>query len=166
MPDFRNRSKSFLCNLSKAAGWMMSRNVGPDHWWSSTVLTQQNPDKAKRPILDPQTAQEIFADLIARGLLVEHKSNSHASDEPAYIMKYDLEGWDKAVSDGRPIYAWCLKVRRNWFLVVVTFFFGIVLATFENRAVGLIDKTIDGVMKRQPIQKQNDIPIQNQKDNE
>ncbi|MGV2341085.1 MAG UNVERIFIED_CONTAM: hypothetical protein LVR18_46215 [Planctomycetaceae bacterium] len=99
MSDFRNRSKNALRNLSLAAEWMMGVNVGTDHWWRSTVLTDQNNDSdTSRPKFDASTAQEVFTELIKRGLLVEREVDH--SGVAAYAMKYDLDGWDKAVSDG------------------------------------------------------------------
>ncbi len=58
-------------------------------------------------------------------------------------MRYDIEGWDKAVSEGRPIYGTWLKFKRNWRLFLVIFLLGCLLTSLENRTVGLIDKGID-----------------------
>lgn len=123
----------------------MRRNVGDDHWWRSTVLTDQNSDADKsRPVFDKTAAQEVFADMIDRGLLVERKVDG--SEIPAYVMKYDLDGWDKAVSDGRWMRGKWLLVKRNWLLILLTFILTCFLATLENRVVGFIDRCIDAVI--------------------
>ena len=122
---------------------MMHRNAGKNHWWRSSVLTSANKDTDKRPIFDDATADEIFDELINRDLLVQSGNDMDGSGVPAYTMKYDIDGWDKSVSDGRPIYAFLLKVKRSWLLISLTFIFGCVLTTLENRVVGFIDGLIE-----------------------
>ena len=145
MPDFRKQSKSFLRSVSKSAAWMMSRHVGPNHFWRASVLTESNPDKSRRPVFEESVAEKIFAELINRGLLVPIPTRFDGTTVPAYVMRYDLQGWDNAVADGRPIYGWCLKLCRNWLLVLLTFLAGCVLTTIENRTVGVFDKMLDSV---------------------
>ena len=155
MTEFRNKSRSFLKSLAKAAAWMMRRHVGSEHWWQWQVLTKQNPDTDKRrPIFDDETAQAIFGELIERGLLVQRTGPVDASNMPAYTMRYDIEGWDKAVSDGRPFYAFLLKVKRTWILILVTLILGCVLTTIENRVVGFMDGFIDSVTKHKQSSEQ------------
>jgi hypothetical protein len=146
MGDFQQKSKAFLKDVSKAAAWMMKRNVGETHWWRWSVLTAKNPDKSKRPIFDDDTAQKIFEKLKKRNLLIEFTANVDASGVPAYAMQYDIEGWDKALSDGRPVYGMWIKLKRNWLLSLLTFILGCLLTAFENRTVGLIDKGMDAVI--------------------
>jgi hypothetical protein len=121
---------------------MMKRHVGDGHWWRWQVLTARNHDPLKRPIFDDQTAQKIFAELQDRNLLVEFSCQVDGSATPAYLMRYDLEGWDNAVAEGRPIYGTWIKFRRNWILFLLTFLSGCLLTSLENRTVGLIDKVI------------------------
>jgi len=123
---------------------MMRRNVGQDHWWRSTVLTAQNNDTDAPPIFEDERAAKIFEEFITRGLLVQRSAAVDGSGQPAYAMKYDIEGWDKAVSDGRPVYGLWLKVKRSWLLILITFLLGCVLTTVENRVVGFVDGLIDG----------------------
>ena len=142
MTDFRNRSKNALRNLSEAAEWMVRRNVGSDHWWCSTVLTDQNTDPDKtRPKFDASTAQEVFDELIKRGLLVESKVD--ATGKAEYVMNYDLDGWDKAVADGRWLRGKWLTIIRSWTIIVFVFLSTCVVTTLENRVVGVIDRCID-----------------------
>ncbi|MCX7411091.1 MAG: hypothetical protein NTZ32_23700 [Planctomycetales bacterium] len=143
MSQFRAQSKSLLRNVSKAATWMMSRHVGPDHFWRSTVLTATNPDNTKRPVFDQTTADSIFKELIDRELLVRIHDNFDGTAVPTNLMRYDIEGWDQAVADGRPVYGFFLKVCRNWLLILLTFLFGCVVTTIENRTVGVFDKAIN-----------------------
>ena len=143
MSDFRDRSKTALRNLSLAAEWMMRRNVADDHFWRSTVLTDQNytdPDK-HRPVFDASTANDVFDELIKRGLLVERKVDT--TGVPAYIMNYDLDGWDKAVSDGRWWRGQWLWIKRDWKRTGLILVFGCVITTVENRVVGVLDRWID-----------------------
>jgi HAMP domain-containing protein len=154
MSTFRKNTKQFLHDLSRAAAWMMRRNVGQDHWWRYTVLTAANsdPDK-KRPIFDQARARQIFDELITRGLLVQRADDVDGSGAPAYAMKYDIGGWDQAVADGRPFYAQWLKVQRTWVLILLTFLLGCVLTTIENRVTGALDGMIDlvvGEEKQEP----------------
>src|SRR5262249_31323323 len=86
-------------------------------------------------------ADDIFKDLDRRELLDEHVR----SDGPAYYMRYDVEGWDKAVADGRPLYGLWLKFRRTWLLILAAFFLGAIGTALENRTVGLIDKVLDAL---------------------
>lgn len=147
MTDFHGRSGSFLRAVSKAAAWMMKRNVGEEHWWRWQVLTAENPDPLKRPVFDDQTAQKIFEELIGRNLLVRFDREVDGSNLPSYVMRYDIEGWDKAVGEGRPIYGAWLKFRRNWLLILLAFILGCLLTSLENRTVGLLDQGIDGIAK-------------------
>jgi hypothetical protein len=126
---------------------MMKRHVGEGHWWRWQVLTEKNPDPLRRPIFDDQTAQKIFAELKGRNLLVEFNVNVDGSGVPVYLMRYDIEGWDKAVAEGRPIYGTWLKVRRNWPMIVLAFILGCLLTSLENRSVGLIDKAIEIIVR-------------------
>lgn len=146
MTDFHGRSKTFLRAVSKAAAWMMKRHVGEGHWWRWQVLTTKNPDRSSRPIFDDQTAQKIFVELKERNLLVEFNGDVDGSSVPAYLMRYDIEGWDKAVSEVRPIYGTWLKFKRNWPLVLLAFILGCLLTSLENRTVGLIDEGIDAMI--------------------
>ena len=121
---------------------MMKRNVGSNHWWNWSVLTRETEDKTKRPIFEAQIAQAIFEELRKRDLLDEQPG------APGAFMKYDLEGWDKAVSDGRPLYGFWLKFKRSWLLILLAFVFGSLLTALENRTVGLIDRAVDSVLKK------------------
>jgi hypothetical protein len=146
MPNFRKQTRSFLRDLSRAAEWMMSRHVGEGHWWRSVVLTEKNPDTSKRPIFDDATAAKIFDEMISRGLLVKHAGNVDDSNVPIFFMKYDLEGWDKTISDGRPVYAWFLKAKRNWAFILLAFLLGCIVTTFESRVVGMLDNVLDAIV--------------------
>lgn len=146
MTTFRTQSKEFLRDLSRAAAWMMRRNVGQNHWWRSAVLTSSNPDTDKRPIFDQARADQVFDELIARSLLVERAGDVDGIGVPAYVMKHDIDGWDQAVADGRPVYAQWLKVKRTWLLILLIFLLGCVATTIENRIVGGIDSVIDNLV--------------------
>jgi len=146
--DFQARSRDFLRAVSKSAAWMMSRNVGSRHWWRWPVLTERNPDSS-RPVFDDGTAKEIFAELERRELLVEISLNWEGQNLPAYLMRYDIEAWDKAVSDGRPLYGRWLKFRRNWLVLLLAFVLGCLLTSIENQTVGLIDHGLDVLMGHQ-----------------
>jgi len=153
MTTFRTQSKEFLHDLSRAAAWMIRESAGQKHWWRSTVLTRANPSTGKRPIFDQARADLIFDDLIARSLLVQCADDVDGTGVPAYTMKYDIDGWDQAVADGSPLYAQWLKVRRTWFLILITFLLGCVVTTIENRVTGVLDGVIDhvvGAKKEEP----------------
>jgi hypothetical protein len=155
MTTFREQSKEFLKDLSRASAWMMRRNVGQAHWWRSGALTEKNSDTKKRPIFEQARADEIFEELKVRSLLVERSGDVDGSDVPAFTMRYDIEAWDKAVADGRPLYALWLKIRRSWLLILATFILTCLATTLENRVVGFIDGVVDRVLKTQkgePIQ--------------
>lgn len=125
-------------------------------------MTDQNTDPDKRrPKFDSSTAKEIFDELIKRGLLVERKVDS--TGVPAYIMNFDLDGWDKAVSDGRWLRGKCLTIKRNWVLIVVIFIGTCVITTIENRVVGFIDGCIDVVFPAKAKSEPNDAPRVNPK---
>jgi len=112
MATFRTETKKFLHDLSRAAAWMMRRSAGQSHWWRSSVLTTTNNDTDKnRPVYDQARADQIFADLISRGLLIQRADDVDGVGLPAYTMKYDIDGWDQAVADGRPTYALWMKVQ-------------------------------------------------------
>lgn len=81
--------------------------------------------------------------MIRRDLLVEQKVDSTGG--PVYVMNYDLDGWDKAVSDGRWIRGKWLLLKRNWLLILFTFIVTAFISTLENRMVGFIDNCIDSV---------------------
>ena len=100
MTTFRKESKAFYKDLSRAAAWMMRENAGKQHWWRPGVLTNRNNDQDARPIFDDARANEIFEELIARELLVLRGDAIDDSGQPAYAMKYDIEEWDRTVSDG------------------------------------------------------------------
>lgn len=136
----------FLRDLSLASAWMMRRNVGHDHWWRFGVITDKNTDADAPPKFDDARAQKIFDELISRGLLVERSDSVDSSKQSACTMKYDIDGWDKAVADGRPLYAIWLRVKRSWFLILVTFLLGCLITTVENRVTGLLDSLIDRVV--------------------
>jgi hypothetical protein len=147
MATFRAQSKEFLGDLSRAAAWMMRRSAGQNHWWRSSVLTTANGDTDKnRPVFDQARADQIFADLISRGLLIQRADDVDGMGLPSYTMKYDIDGWDQAVADGRQTYAIWLKVRRTWILILITFLLGCVVTTIENRISGLLDGLIDRVV--------------------
>ncbi len=147
MTTFRTESKEFLRDLSRAAAWMMRRSVGQNHWWRSSVFTSANTDTdRKRPIFDQSRVDQIFTDLIARSLLVPLAEDVDGTGMPAYIMKYDIDGWDQAVAGGRPAYAQWLKVRRAWLIILITFVLGCVVTTVENRITGFFDGMIDCVI--------------------
>lgn len=158
---FRRRSRAFHRVVADAARWMMKRHVGMGHWWRWQVLTARNPDSSRRPILDDRTAQDVFSDLERRGLLVEVGRSVDGSDVPAYVMRYDLEGWDEAISAGRPVFGAWLKFRRTWAVLVVAFFLGVFLAIVENRTSGLIQGQIDswlgGGAQREEVVGGNDL---------
>lgn len=156
MSNFRKVSKSVNRDVSRVASWMMKRNVtdrtqGELHYWRWQVLTKAgNPrDTSRRPTFNDRVAQDIFDELQRRDLLLLIKDGNgnpvdvDGSGVPAYLMNYDLEGWDKAVSDGRPLYGAWLKIKRNWWLFGLMFLAGAVVTALENRTVGLIDKGID-----------------------
>lgn len=136
--DFDARSKQFLASVSRAAEWMMERNVGEGHWWRWVVLTERNPDSSVRPIFDDQTAQRIFDELKRRDLLSEIPPPDGDARAPCYLMRYDREGWDGAVSNGRPIYGAWLKLRRNWKTNLAFFILGLAV----DRAVGLTEQAM------------------------
>jgi len=154
MTTFSTQSKEFLRDLSRAAAWMMRRSIGQKHWWRSAVLTSANPDTdKKRPIFDQARADQIFDELIARSLLVQRADDVDGTGVPTYTMKYDIDGWEQAVADGRPFYAQWLKVRRTWLLILLTFLLGCIVTTVENRVVGVLDVVIDrvvGAKKEEP----------------
>ena len=133
MTDFHDRSRMFLRGVSRAAAWMMKRNVGEGHWWRWPVLTEKNPDNSKRPIFNDQAAKKIFDELKNRGLFAEIDIDVDGRKVNAYLMRYDIEGWDKAVSEGRPIYGTWLKFKRNWRLFLLIFLLGCLLTSLENR---------------------------------
>ena len=144
MTDFHRRSRAFLKALSSAASWMMQRNVGDTHWWRWQVLTTENPDpQVDRPVFDDQTAQRIFEELKGRNLLVEFPGAVDGTALPAYLMRYDIDGWDQAVLEGRPVYGRWLKLRRNWPLMVLIF----VLTSLEDRTLGLVEKGVDFILE-------------------
>lgn len=145
MSDFQRESKAFLRDLSKAAAWMMKRNVGAGtHWWRWPVLTERNPDKRKRPIFDEKTAQRIFEELIRRDLLRE----VHVPENPgvpAYLMRHDVKGWDEAVSGGRPIVGGWMKLKRDWLLYLLTFILGGILGKLEDRTMVLANRVLESI---------------------
>jgi hypothetical protein len=69
-----------------------------------------NPDTdTARPVYDGETAARIFKVFKERNLLDGEGVDGQplimdSSGEPAYTMKLDVEGWDKAIADGRPLY--------------------------------------------------------------
>lgn len=147
MTTFQSRSKQFLRQVSVAAAWMMRRNVGLGHWWRWSVLTAHNPDPLKRPIFDDSTAVAVFEDLERRGLLEPSPQlPPDASGAQAYFMRYDVGGWDRAVSDGRPVLGALLKAKRNWPWLVSVFILGCVVISVENRTVGFIDQVVTWVL--------------------
>ena len=148
MADFHQRSKSFLRDLSKAAAWMTKRNAGETHWWRWIVLTDRNRDPRSRPVFEDATAQHIFEDLARRDLLREVPQLHEEGAPPAYLMRYDLDGWDRAVSDGRPLVGLLLKLRRNWPSLVLVFLLGSILTVVENRMGGAIDLMLDWVLRQ------------------
>ena len=121
-------------------------------------MTDQNrkdTDKS-RPEFDYGKAKEVFDELIKRGLLVECKVDD--TGVPAYTMNYDIDGWDKAVSDGQWLRGKWLVLKRNWLLVFITFLATCVVATVENRFVGVLDNWIDAVLPATAEPKPRDIP--------
>lgn len=146
MAKFNHRSEAFLRDLSRASAWMIRRNVGETHWWRWQFLTDQNPDSSQRPVFDPMTAKGIFDELIRRGLLVESVTND-ATDLPAYVMRYDKEGWERAVSDGRPLRGAWFKFKQNWFYMILACIFGSILTLIESRTMGLIEAGLDAIVR-------------------
>jgi hypothetical protein len=142
VPDFVERSKEFLSSVSMAAEWMMERNVGEGHWWRWIVLTKRNLDLSPRPVFDDHTSQRIFDELKRRELLSEIPSPDGDARAPSYLMRYDRDGWDRAVSDGRPIYGAWLKLRRNWRTNLVFLIIGVAL----DRSVGLIERFVGSLL--------------------
>lgn len=140
--DFSDRSKEFLASVSRAAEWMMERNVGEGHWWRWIVLTKRNPDPLPRPVFDDHTAQRIFEELKRRELLSEIPPPDGDARAPSYLMRYDRDGWDKAVSDGRPIYGAWLRLRRNWKTNLVFLILGVAL----DRCVGLTERVVGSLV--------------------
>ena len=148
MGDFQTRSREFLRTVSISAAWMMSRNVGRGHWWRWPVLTERNPDSS-RPIFDDRIAQDIFSELQRRELLEESTINVNGKTVLAFFMRYDIEGWDKAVSDGRPFYGRWLKFKRNWLLFLLAFVMGCLLTSIENQTVGFINRGLEVLLGSQ-----------------
>jgi len=126
----------------------MKRNVGKSHWWRWTVLTDKNPDPLKRPVFDDDTARRIFEELDHRELLQSIDAvEQDGSGAQAYLMRYDIEGWDRAVSDGRPVRGTVAKIKRNWLQLLVAFLLGCLLTTLQNHVVGLIDAGVKTVLR-------------------
>jgi hypothetical protein len=132
MTDFLKRSKEHSKNVSKAAAWMERRNAGPNHWWRYWVLTTMHVDDAdpSRPIFADYLAKQIFKELENRKLLIDEDENGNklsvdSSGEPAFLMKYDIEGWDKVISDGRPIYGYFRRLKRTWISLLLMFILGL-----------------------------------------
>jgi len=125
---------------------MMRRSVGQDHWWRSKVLTSANTETNERPIFQDARADQVFDEMIARGLLVQRGDDVDGTGVPAYAMKYDIGGWDQAVADGRPLYARWLKVRRGWLLILLSFLLGCAVTTLENRVVDALDGVLDRIV--------------------
>ena len=59
-------------------------------------------------------------------------------------MRYDIEGWDRAVSDGRPVRGTLAKIKRNWLQLLAAFILGCLVTSLQNRVVDLIDSLIEG----------------------
>lgn len=143
MTIFHRRSKQFLRQVSEAAAWMMKRNVGHGHWWRWSVLTAHNPDPLERPILDDGTARAVFEELERRELLQPFPHvPPDGSGAQAYLMRYDVEGWDRAVSDGRPLLGALIKAKRSWGWLLSVFILGCIVTSLENRTVGFIDEMV------------------------
>jgi hypothetical protein len=58
----------------------------------------------------------------------------------------ELGDYRKVVADGRPVYGFFLKVRRNWLVFLSLFLFGCVVTTIQNRTAVRFDKAIDSVV--------------------
>lgn len=126
----------------------MKRNVGLGHWWRWTVLTSKNPDPLNRPVFDDATARRIFDELERRELLQPITAvEPDSSGAQAYLMRYDIEGWDRAVSDGRLVRGTLAKIKRNWFQLLAAFILGCLLTSLQNRVVDLIDTLIEGTAR-------------------
>ena len=70
MSTFSKNSKAFQNQVANAAMWMIRRNVGHDHFWRWQALTSSNSDReAGRPIVENQTAQDIFRQLETKKLI-------------------------------------------------------------------------------------------------
>jgi hypothetical protein len=155
MTHFDRRAKEFQRNVSRAAAWMERRNAGDTHWWKSWVLTKrhtQDPDP-RRPIVDDETARRVFNELRDRKLLVGEDLNGQklATDEPdypVYLMSYDRAGWDKAVTDGRPIYGQVRYFMRNWPAVLLGAVIALVGAAIGDMLKDRTKATLEGAEKR------------------
>lgn len=148
MTGFDKRSRVFSRAVADAAAWMRKRNVR-GHWWRWQVLTRRNPDPTRRPVFEDHLAQEIFEELKKRELLYAISLDVDGSGKPAYVMRYDRKGWDEAISEGRPVYGALLRFRRSWRTLLLGFVLGCIAANLQDRAVGLIDRVVDGVLGQQ-----------------
>ncbi len=46
--------------------------------------------------------------------------------EPAFLMRCDPDGWEKAVADGRRFYGQWRKIKKTWALMLLSFVLGVV----------------------------------------
>jgi hypothetical protein len=138
MSSFQTRSTEFQKQLADAARWMMRRNAGHEHYWQWRVLTSANSDRdAGRPNFVDDVAREVFRVLEERKLLARIPGTEA---DPAYLMVYDTEGWEKAVAEGDAIRGFLMKARRKWWVWVLswiaTFALGLVAGVFKDELIG------------------------------
>ncbi|SIN88175.1 hypothetical protein SAMN05444166_1421 [Singulisphaera sp. GP187] len=155
MSKFDKGTKEFAKNVAHAAAWMERRYDGSKHWWKSWVLTERHtsdPDGG-RPVFDPEMAQAIFKNLNDRGLLAGEDINgdkfpTDEPGEPVFYINFDREGWDKAVSDGRPIYGRFRKLRRSWHILLLGIAIGLCIDTIKDMIKDKITAGIEKVEQR------------------
>lgn len=151
MSMFEKQAEKAQELVSEAAEWMQDRNVGPRHFWRWPVFTKANKDPDNNcPVYDDETAQIVFGELVRRNLMVPFQDSAgkplrvDASDEPAYYMRYDIEGWDKAVSDARPWYGRWRKFRRNLFMNCVMFVLGAIVVFGYDYGKDMLKEALKG----------------------
>ena len=126
---------------------MIRRNAGHDHFWRWHVLTSANTDReAKRPIFENQTAQLIFEQLEGKKLI----SPVPNANPPAYLMVYDLKGWEDIIAEGDPVAGFLLRAKRKWWITILSFAAGVLVGTFKSEAIDLMK----GLLHRKPTKQQ------------
>jgi hypothetical protein len=73
--------------------------------------------------------------------------------EPAFLMRCDPDGWEKAVADGRWFYGQWRKIKKTWALMLGSLILGGVLTGIKDEIGGWVKAGIEKVTGKPGAQK-------------